>query len=88
MLLEDLPHCGGGDLDPQSRELAMDAPIPPRGVLTGEAQDQGADRADGGRASTPSRYAGRGMLPLEQVAVPAQDRVGAYQEKEMAQLCR
>jgi hypothetical protein len=84
--LEDLPHCGGGDLDPQGRELAMDAPIPPRGVLTGEAQDQGADRADGGRASTPSWYAGRGVLPFEQVAVPAQDRVGAYQEKELVQL--
>ena len=88
VLLEDLPDGGGGDRDSQGREFAMDAPVPPRGVLSGEAQDQGADGADGGRSSTPSRYAGRGMLLLEQVAVPSQDGFWTYKQQELAELAR
>jgi hypothetical protein len=31
-------------------------------------------------------HAGRSVAPLEQVAVPAQERVGAYQQQEVPQL--
>jgi hypothetical protein len=50
-----------------------------------QAQDQRADRADRGRASTPLRRAGRGMASLDQVTVPAQDRVRSYRQQELAE---
>jgi hypothetical protein len=65
VLLEDLPDGGRGDLDTQGGEFAVDASVPPGTVLPGEAQDQGADRADGGWSSAPLGRAGRGMAPFE-----------------------
>jgi hypothetical protein len=50
VLAQDLPDGGGGDLDAEGGEFAVDAAVAPRGVLSGQAQDQGADRADRGRA--------------------------------------
>src|SRR5262249_54072339 len=43
------------------------------------------ERTVGGRQRR-LRCARRGMAPLDQVAVPAQDRVRAYQQREVAQL--
>jgi hypothetical protein len=71
------------DFDARGGEFTVDPPIPPGTVLAGKAQDQGADRADGGRSSTSLRDAGRGMAPFRQAAVPAQDRGGAYQDEEL-----
>ncbi|GAB2879347.1 hypothetical protein GCM10027074_54510 [Streptomyces deserti] len=85
VLLQDLPDGGGGDLEAQGRELAVDPAVPPGGILAGEAQDQGADRADRGRAPAALRHAGGGMAPLEQIAVPAQSRVRLYQQQELSQ---
>ncbi len=42
----------------------------------------------GARAPAPLRRAGRGVAPLDQVAVPAQLCVRAYQQQELAQLLR
>lgn len=50
VLAEDLPDGRSGDLDAEGRELAVDSAIPSRAVLAGQAQDEGANRADGGRA--------------------------------------
>jgi hypothetical protein len=86
MVVQDLPDGGGGDLDAESREFAVDASVSPGRVLAGQAQDESADRADGARARAPPRRAGRGMAPLDQIAVPAQQRVRACQQQELAQL--
>lgn len=51
VLLEDLPHCGGGDFDAEGGELAVDATVAPAGVLQGQAQDKGLDRAAGSWAA-------------------------------------
>ena len=39
--LEDLPDRGGGDLDPEGGQLAVDSPVAPARVLPGQAQDEG-----------------------------------------------
>ena len=39
-VFEDLPDGGGGDLDAQDEQLAVDAPVAPRAVLPSQAQDQ------------------------------------------------
>jgi hypothetical protein len=80
VLAEGLPDGGGGDLDVQGCELTVDWAVPPGAVLACQVKDQGADRADGGWASAPLRYAGRGVAPFEQVAVPAMDRVRVYEQ--------
>src|ERR1019366_7827609 len=64
VLVQDLPDGGGGDLDAEGREFAVDAPVSPGGVLAGQGQDESADRADGARAPAALRPAGRGMAPL------------------------
>ncbi len=43
VLAEYPPDRGGGDLDPQRGELAVNPAIPPRGILPGQTQDHGAD---------------------------------------------
>jgi len=32
-LLQDLPHGGGGDLDPEHEQLAVDSAVPPARIL-------------------------------------------------------
>ena len=46
-LLQDLPHGGGGNLDLEDEEFAVDAAVPPGRVLPSQAQHQPADGADG-----------------------------------------
>lgn len=65
VLAEDLPYGGGGDLDAECRELAVDSAVAPRGILARQTQHQGANRTDGGRAPATLRCAGRGVGSLE-----------------------
>jgi hypothetical protein len=70
--VEDLPHRGGADPIAESDEFAVNAPIPPGGVLGGKAHGQGADTGGDGRAAGPR---GRGgPATADQVPVPAQNR--------------
>lgn len=80
---EDLPHRGGGDRDPQGGQLAVDAPVAPVEVLSGQAQDEGLDAADGGRPAWPFRTGRLGMVAAEQVAVPTQDGVGGDDQVQL-----
>lgn len=34
VFLEDVPHGAGGDLDTEDGEFAVDAPVPPAGILS------------------------------------------------------
>ncbi len=63
----------------------MDASIPPRGVLGGQAQDETTDRSDSARTFRPSVHAHTGMAALHQVTMPLQHRIRANQEPEPAQ---
>ena len=85
VLAQDLPGGGGGGLDAEGGELAVDPAVSPRAVLARQAQDQRTDGTGGGRASTPLRRASRRVAALEQVAMPAHDRVRAHQQHEPAQ---
>ncbi|MEW1841096.1 hypothetical protein AB0392_24380 [Nonomuraea angiospora] len=42
-LVEDLPYRGRCDLDAERGELSVDPPVAPVGVLSDQAQDEGAD---------------------------------------------
>lgn len=80
-VVEDLPHGGGGDLDSEDEEFAVDTPVAPAGVLSSQTQHQGADRSEG---SWPSGPAGPGPLGVpagDQVTVPALHRVRAHQQQ-------
>lgn len=59
--LEDLPDGGGGHLDPESEEFAVDAAIPPTGILPCKPQHQEPDGADGPRPSQALRPGGGGV---------------------------
>jgi hypothetical protein len=48
----------------------------PRVVLAEQAQDQGADGADGPRSSPSPWRTGNGMMALQEVALPAQEVSG------------
>jgi hypothetical protein len=79
-VLENFPDGGGGDLDAQHEELAVDSAISPGGVFRGEAQDEPADGPDG---SWPSGLVGPGTSGVsagDQVAVRAQHGLQADQE--------
>ena len=83
--VQDLPHGGGGDLDPEDEQFAVDAAVAPGRVLPCQAQHQQADGADGAR---PARAAGPGpgrVAARQQVPVPAQYRLGPYQQPEPAE---
>jgi hypothetical protein len=69
--LEDFPDCGGGYLDPQGGQLAVDSPVAPARVFPRQAQDEGLDAANGGRSAGPFRTGCVGVVTSEQVAVPA-----------------
>ncbi|MDT7563744.1 MAG: hypothetical protein QOG76_2368 [Pseudonocardiales bacterium] len=80
--MQDLPDGGGADLVAESDELAVDAPVPPGGILGGQAHDQGTD-AGGDAGSTRPRVRG-GPAVADEVAVPAQDRGRGDQESAAA----
>lgn len=85
LVLEDLPDGIGGDLDAEGGELAVHSAVAPRRVLPDQAQDQDADRANGGRAARPLRSAGADVALLDRVAVPSQHGVGLGQQPEPTQ---
>ena len=80
---EDLPRGGGGDLDSQSGEFAVDSPVAPAWVFPDKAEDEGLDTADGGWAAWPFRAGCSGVVSAEKVAVPAQDGVGGDDQVEL-----
>jgi hypothetical protein len=86
VLLEDVPYGGGGDLDAEGREFAVDAPLAPGAVLVGEPEHQDADGAHGARATWALGAGGSGVASAQQVAVPAQQRVGGDDELESTKL--
>jgi len=83
-IAKDLPPGGGGDLDAEDKEFAVDAPVTPAGILPGQAQHQLADGTDGpdGRGETWPR----GGVP--EIPVPAQQRVGWTSGWNRPSMCR
>ena len=80
--LQDLPDGGGADPVAEAGEFAVDASVPPGGVLGGQAQDQGADAGgDGGSAGSGCWVVQRRR---DELAVPAQDRGRGDQQAEAA----
>ena len=71
--LEDLPDGGGCDRDGKCGEFAVDSAVAPAGVVACQAQDEGADAADGGWSAGLSGTKCSGVSAAQQVAVPAQD---------------
>ena len=63
--VEDLPYGGGGDLDRQHGQFAMDASVAPARVLPGQAQDEGLDSAAGRRPAGPFRAGCLGVVAAE-----------------------
>ena len=53
-VVQDLPDGGGGDRVTGPDELTLDAPVPPAGVLGGDADHELADGGCGGRPSGTS----------------------------------
>jgi hypothetical protein len=47
VFVEDVPHGGGGDLDAEGGQFAVDAPVSPPRILIDESKHQQADGADG-----------------------------------------
>jgi transcriptional regulator with XRE-family HTH domain len=84
-VVQDLPHGGGGDLDAEHEEFAVDAPVAPAWVLSCQAQYHKADGADGARsARAPGAGDGR-VAACQQVPVPAQHCLGPGQQPEPAE---
>ena len=74
--LEDLPHGGAGDIDTEGGQLTVDSPVPSAGVLPGQPQDEDLDAAEGGWLAGPFRPGLFGVAATEQIAVPAEHRLG------------
>ena len=69
-VLEDLPYRRSGDFDAEHRQLALNSPVAPAGILVHRAQHEPADRGDGARLSGVFSPAVFGVAPPRQVAVP------------------
>ena len=69
--VQDVPDGGGADLVAEVGELAVDPPVPPRRILSGQAHDQGAQASGDGRSTGPDGLGG--PAAGDQLAVPAQD---------------
>ena len=81
-LLKDLPDGGGGDLDPEDEQFAVDAAVAPAGILSCQAKHQLADGADGARpARAPGAGSGR-VAARQDVPMPAQHCLGSDQQAE------
>ena len=79
MAAKECTDRGGGNPDPELRELALDPHAAPSPVLSGEPQDQLA----GGRIERRSPYAvlpSVGPLPPHELPVPPQQRRGTHHE--------
>src|SRR5450759_2502390 len=75
---EDSAHGCGRDADAVTPQLALDAQVPPAGVLLGQPQDQRDDLGMDRRATrTPRRVR---PAPGHQATMPAQQGLGHDQE--------
>ena len=79
---EDLPHGGGADLIAEPDEFAVDAAIPPVGILGSEAHDQRTDT--GGDSGSANACRRGGPAAADELMVPAQDRGRSDQESAAA----
>jgi hypothetical protein len=70
---------------PRDEQFAVDSAISPGGVLSGQAQDQPADRPDGSWPPDPVGPGTSGVPPADQVPVPAQHSLGADQQLQVVQ---
>ena len=59
-----------------------DAAVAPAGVLAGQPADQGLDVPPGRRSAGPAAYRPRRPAPLEDVPVPAHDRLRGNQQPQ------
>ncbi len=86
--LEDLPDSGRRHGDAQPRQLAVDPPVSPRLVLSGQPQHQRPHLAMGCRA--PGAAPARQPRPpaADDVAVPAQYRAGSDDQPRRRQALR
>jgi len=82
-LLQDLPHGGGGSLDAEDEQLAVDAAVPPARILCCQAQHQ-LTKTVTDRWPAGSRV-WIGPMPVDQLPVPAQHCVRPDQQPEPAQ---
>jgi hypothetical protein len=85
MRLEDLPHGGGRDCDAERGEFTVDSTITSAGVLTGQAQDEGLDRAAGPWAAGALATGDGGVAAADEVAVPAQNGVRGDDQMQLPQ---
>jgi len=76
--VQDFPDGGGADLVAESGEFAVDAAIPPSGILVRQAHDHGADTGGDGGAACPDRACG--PATADELPMPAQDRGRGDQE--------
>ena len=84
MLGEDALDRVAAELVPEVAERAPDPRIAPTGVLTGEPDDQALQRDACARSAATAL--GRAVVLLrDQLAVPAQDRVGCDQASKLFQ---
>ena len=72
--VQDGPDGGGADLVAEAGELAVDAAVPPGGILGGQADDEAAEAGGDGGSAGPDRLGG--PAAGDQLAVPAQDGAG------------
>lgn len=64
VVLEDLPYRGGGYLDLEGGEFAVDSSLSPARVFSDHAQDEGLDAAVGGWSSWPFAAGGVGVAAV------------------------
>jgi hypothetical protein len=85
VLLQDLPHGGGCDLDTEDREFAVDPSVAPPTVLAGQSQDESLDAAAGRWTAGPLSTGGVGVAAHE-VPVPPQNRVRGDDQVQLPEL--
>ena len=80
--LQDLPHGGRFDVNPEAGQLAVDPSVSPFGVLAGQPSDQGLNVPPGRRQASPAAHGPGGPAAADEVAVPARDRVRGNQQPQ------
>jgi hypothetical protein len=70
--MQNFPDRGRGDRDAQDQQFAVNAAVPPRAVLAGQAQHHHANRPHRRWASRTLGARDRGVPAGEQVSMPAQ----------------
>jgi hypothetical protein len=80
--LQDPPDGRGSHLNGELADLALDPWVPPSRILPSQPHDEGSDlRIDGWSAGPAVRV---GPLPLDQLAVPAEQSLRRDQERRPA----